>query len=1552
MVSPSLFAVEERERFGCTVQAVQPISKTKRPDSVASSARNSSDFRPISPSLIDFSEEPITSACESPSLLTINSSESKRSEELKRKRSQFMTISTCKRVSRMARPAEPSSSLISVMNDTIEATLTDLYSAGLALLQPVETRVFSVPAASGGKGPSVRVNTGDVGLDETAQQKAHHMMSIHGRSLENDTGEPSWLLDTTSSCPKAYGRLAASAIRSNAVNSSVTNREKTQGAANQVSFFSSQSGHYRCTFSCSLCDWTLTNYKVSRFSCFLSQTSRINCKVVTQAASAQAVVVAASMALGRAFAKKYSDGVFKISNPMATYAPSVSEILDPSVISHEDGHFPVVMSSKLLFNSCPTKLSDTCVVTVAKALAMQELDVCLISERMTSSKPILDGVCKAICFPGKYDLDSIWASWVLIVYLTSHPEGRAILRGTKLTDVDYQTASTFEAYGRAEITRRARLEAQQELALKKRKSVNSSQPRASSEPRFDGPREEGVDFELLIQKRFGTEGSSNSSGAIDSILEKEKRQLAKKRKRSSKGSSAASAYDGLSMLSWWAGALRCENSSVLTSLIASSKQAAKKAAAATLERQVNGDTAVSENLIIKSISEQNAVTSAQALIPFVGRRKEETPRIMAWLVNGQEYRGTSRTKEDARATSIHACITAPQEFQPAKQTVRLVWSESCMHFAPRSEEHTTLPSILEKMKYCDTLRMNGKMSKIRADRLENNLIGEVDNPRPSEISGITRSTIGFVINMKMDASLLKSGLAFGEEIIGMRIDEDSKRAAKSSPSMNFTPQLIGSSQSMERRIEPLCSPVNRLAIGIEVSEEIRVWFSGKTRKNNPCKVVLGISRASDRIKDCPSLLHSEPPPLLTLVDFSTEVHDDEPPVEQMQAGREVEFNTLLHVCGDKAVRLPEVLKALNTHLEPDKFVDQARALIWAATSQASFISDIGTKLSAGHSNSSIASSKKISVSDNHRLLLLTVFDVYAAGLANLEPTFWGTSYQGCYGPTFDSGVSSPGLLCHNLSSDKRQHGSLMLSQKMANKLGPIYAQSHYVKCEDGVHFVESPIGTRGVPHCLTPGVHMCLETYRTALETFRLVSGNSSCTQDTLLCLPVGPWTQALPPVVESTADSSMRMCVRDPSTTSIADGRAYLPDVTSDEFALVREPLFRRPSMHSSIENPFSTIYESVESFFGCVNAVVMFGRVLAMLDSKSPPNQADSLFDTINKFVNEGTHSPQVPLVKSRICADVLLLLNIMYPLSYKIGENAILESISKLPGLVYHKNKSLPYFGLQAEEVQQLRTFWSAFHCVWKNGPLGKLLSALDEHDGNMNVTSQTCEKVRHLLEDSAQACLHVHSAFGDITAKHPLYGIKETRRVRGTHLNGVFVSDVERGVEQRGGLIGCKPHQLRQVCSLAMGVDVKGVVCQFCRNEGEDFLLEHLRHPTPYSLLPTPYSNHMHPDAQAVYLSEYPPRQTSSMIKETRGAPSLFRRCVYGHEHFIYTLCGLQFLCLHSYCYVACIVFVLVCFQVQTEGVSLRLIVLMRVTCHSRPFCCAPPDRSRRAILWLS
>lgn len=69
------------------------------------------------------------------------------------------------------------------------------------------------------------------------------MVSIKSRHVDTNNQEPPWLMDARNACPQMYGRLAANAIKSNAVNSSVTKRSKTQGAANQVR---AHTGHASC----------------------------------------------------------------------------------------------------------------------------------------------------------------------------------------------------------------------------------------------------------------------------------------------------------------------------------------------------------------------------------------------------------------------------------------------------------------------------------------------------------------------------------------------------------------------------------------------------------------------------------------------------------------------------------------------------------------------------------------------------------------------------------------------------------------------------------------------------------------------------------------------------------------------------------------------------------------------------------------------------------------------------------------------------------------------------------------------------------------------------------------------------------------------------------------------------------------------------------------------------------------------------------------------------------------------------------------------------------
>ena len=406
---------------------------------------------------------------------------------------------------------------------------------------------------------------------------------------------------------------------------------------------------------------------------------------------------------------------------------------------------------------------------------------------------------------------------------------------------------------------------------------------------------------------------------------------------------------------------------------------------------------------------------------------------------------------------------------------------------------------------------------------------------------------------------------------------------------------------------------------------------------------------------------------------------------------------------------------------------------------------------------------------------------------------------------------------------------------MADKLCLRFAKAHWVEISDGRHFVEAPVSTRGIPHNLTPGIHACLDEYTEALETLRKHSGRTeAATVDSLLALSFSPWSQALAPVIEATADLSMRLCVRDPGMLSVQSGKAYLPDSTDEEEALVREPLFRRPCQASISDNPFATSYEHVDSFFNMANSLVLLARCAVMEATDVPGRPATVvLCERIGVWVNGGSGTV---LENAVLCADALLVLSMMYPQTHGINEDIVLPCWAAAVPAVQVKVKQqkvdgepqtgelLGGLGMKDELVEQGRNWWRAFvregTGVWTEGPLGELLVLLDAHDGSHNVTRERCAAVRDLLERSVQAAWLVASPDGVSPPPegHPASEASEPRRVRRPMIDPVFVGDEKRGVRQRGCLVGLKPHQLRQVCALAMGAHLPDALCQVRRNEG--------------------------------------------------------------------------------------------------------------------------------------
>ena len=619
-----------------------------------------------------------------------------------------------------------------------------------------------------------------------------------------------------------------------------------------------------------------------------------------------------------------SENVFVV-NPMAsnTVNPCALALADTSEVE-DDRYFGITSTVRLVYNSCPVKITSVSVLSAAMDLARAETDTYAISNVMCTRNHKLLEICRSIT--GDASLDAVWCSWVLIVYLSSHPRGRDLLRSSGLSDVDVQSAIAFERYGGEEIRRRARQRSEQYT--------------------------KGGD------KRAAAAGEAAGEAEGEAVVENPKL----KRKRGARAGVGLGASDAQVLIEFWYNALQSEDVSVLHTLAAHSKRTARDAALSTLARQAVGSD-VADNPLIQQVSLKNAVKSAQALVSFVGRRENDIPGIVIMRAR-DEYDGPYKTAcgferidKEGASTSVHACVLACKSVRPSRDIgISISWSHAVCKFMPRDEQTATLPAVFERIY---ELR-RGKCAST-SSTMAGFVDAEMDTAMPTDAAGTTRSFISIVSYMCMNSTHERSA----EEMVKETKDLHSRVSSKKLPQDERFPMLMGISKNSSARSEPICTPASSLSIGICANEALRRWMSDKTRKNNPCIKHLGFSCASELSRDVPGIMSSEPLPLLTITDFEIERVD---PVRRTGSSALGDAKVALgiHVCGDGVARVPEVIAAMRTHLYPTRktdYVTQSRAALFVAASQASFIGHVGAALTAGYTNAAIASSKKISVSE-------------------------------------------------------------------------------------------------------------------------------------------------------------------------------------------------------------------------------------------------------------------------------------------------------------------------------------------------------------------------------------------------------------------------------------------------------------------------------------------------------------------------------------------------------------------------------------------------------------
>lgn len=422
-------------------------------------------------------------------------------------------------------------------------------------------------------------------------------------------------------------------------------------------------------------------------------------------------------------------------------------------------------------------------------------------------------------------------------------------------------------------------------------------------------------------------------------------------------------------------------------------------------------------------------------------------------------------------------------------------------------------------------------------------------------------------------------------------------------------------------------------------------------------------------------------------------------------------------------------------------------------------------------------------------------------------------------------------------------GNCALSQEVASELAVRHAEEQFVmfdREEEGVGetvFTEVPLCARGIPHGYVPGIHSMARDYCAFLESLRLATGRAdSDTVDSIHVLPFSPFSQALRPDLEPSSDASLRTCFREEAESSVATGRAHLVDATSEDMAIAREPLFRRPSQCSAGDNPFSTSYENVDSFFNAASALGLVARTACRLRKAdaTPAECVSHLHSIVSKLVfgveGYGDDQSEDTLVDASWAADALLLLNSMYPSETLVGSPAIDPGVAKAAPYVQQlaaldRRPACLERALSKSEMAGVRSFWAAFcrsepsRCAWTSG-VAPLLTLVLAHGGSHKTSLEVVAQFRSALDAAARAVWLVHSEDGVARPPpgSPLHDAASPAGVATHHTSPVFVEDQHDGLKQRSSVVGLKPHTYRQVLSLAMGARIDGVECQAALNEG--------------------------------------------------------------------------------------------------------------------------------------
>ena len=146
-----------------------------------------------------------------------------------------------------------------------------------------------------------------------------------------------------------------------------------------------------------------------------------------------------------------------VRDPGATSAVSPAKLVSVGA-QRPKSHFVMTSSARLLPQALPTRLCAHSFLDTMKIFAQDELEFGGIQRWLPPAQhsKSVQSICRSVV--DNADGVNVWASWVLLVYMISDPRLRPLISNSSISDLEVAAAVVFTAYGRSEVTHRARLE--------------------------------------------------------------------------------------------------------------------------------------------------------------------------------------------------------------------------------------------------------------------------------------------------------------------------------------------------------------------------------------------------------------------------------------------------------------------------------------------------------------------------------------------------------------------------------------------------------------------------------------------------------------------------------------------------------------------------------------------------------------------------------------------------------------------------------------------------------------------------------------------------------------------------------------------------------------------------------------------------------------------------------------------------------------------------------------------------------------------------------------